>query len=134
MTTKLWIVYDGSARDGGKTHSLNDLLKTGHNYIPMLLNTLPRFCTHPVAVVADMEKAFLMMGISNSDWEVLHFLWFKDPFDVNSEIIHQTSVSLMTISSHTLVLLYLTIDKYANDHPQLRSQSVRFVNLYMLMI
>jgi len=33
------------------------LLKTGHNYIPMLLNTLLKFRTHPVALVADIEEA-----------------------------------------------------------------------------
>jgi len=79
QTTKLRIVYDGSARDGDEAHSLNDVLKTGPNYIPMLLNTLLRFRTHPVALVADIEKAFLMVGISNSDRDVLHFLWFRIP-------------------------------------------------------
>ena len=67
QTTKLRIVYDGSARDGDEAHSLTDVLKTGPNYIPILLNTLLRFRTHPVALVADIEKAFLMVGISNSD-------------------------------------------------------------------
>ena len=42
-------------------------LMTGPNYIPMLLNTLLKFCTYPVTLVADIEKAFLMVGISQSD-------------------------------------------------------------------
>jgi len=42
-------------------------------YYMMLFNTLLKFCTHPVALVAYIEKAFLMVGISNSDRDALCF-------------------------------------------------------------
>ena len=35
-----------------------------------------------------MEKAFLMVGINETDRDTLRFLWFKDPDDLNSEIVH----------------------------------------------
>ena len=37
QTTKLRIVYDGSARGLGEQYSLNDCLETGPNFIPKLL-------------------------------------------------------------------------------------------------
>ena len=125
QTTKLRIVYDGSAREGDETHSLNDILKTGPNYIPMLFNTLLKFRTHPVAIVADIEKAFLMVGISSSDRDVLRFLWFKDPFDINSEIIHLHFTRLVFGLRPSPAILGAVIshhlDKYRNEHPQLVS-------------
>ena len=39
-TTKLRIVYDGSAKPPGCNHSLNDFLQTGPNYTPQLFDTL----------------------------------------------------------------------------------------------
>ena len=45
-------------------------LMTGPNYIPTLLNTLLKFCTYPVVLVADIEKVFLMVGILQSDRDV----------------------------------------------------------------
>jgi len=59
--------YDGSAKEIEEVYSLNDVLKTGPNYILMLLNTLLKFCTHPVALVAEIEKAFLMVSIAIPD-------------------------------------------------------------------
>ena len=60
-TTKLRNVYDGSAKHAECTHSLNDWLETGPNYTPPLFDTLLR---------------------------ILRFLWFKDPDDLNTEIVH----------------------------------------------
>jgi len=87
-TTKLRIVYDGSAKDVNDTYSLNDCLQTGPNFIPKLLNTLIKFQTYPVALVADIEKAFLMVGISESDRNMLRFLWLEEPSEPNSKIVH----------------------------------------------
>jgi len=67
--------------------SLNDFLNTGPNYIPQLFDILLKFCCHRIALVSDIEKAFLMIGIDEDDREKLRFLWFKDPFEANSEIV-----------------------------------------------
>ena len=70
-TTKLRIVYDGFARGDGEDLSLNDYLQTGPNLIPKLLDILVKFRLHPIALVADIEKAFLMIGIAEEDRDKL---------------------------------------------------------------
>ena len=79
-TTKVRVVYDGSAKDKGESLSLNDCLHTGPNYIPLLFDVLVRFRSYPIAIVADIEKAFLMIHIAKEDRDSLRFLWFEDPF------------------------------------------------------
>ena len=87
-TTKLRIVYDGSAKPLKPTHILNDCLETGPNYTPQLFDTLVNYRWHKIGLTADIEKAFLMVGINETDRDMLRFLWLKDPDDLNSEIVH----------------------------------------------
>ena len=88
QTTKVRIVYDGSARSAANSFSLNDCLMTGPNLIPKLFNILVRFRWNLVALTADIEKAFLMIGIHSNDRDVLRFLWFKEPYNPDSEVTH----------------------------------------------
>ena len=86
-TTKLRIVYDGSAKSPGQQLSLNDCLPTGPNYIPQLADVLVRFRWNRIAITADIEKAFLMISIQENQRNMLRFLWLKDPYVVSSEVI-----------------------------------------------
>ena len=47
--------------------------------LPDLCGLLIRFCMHNIAVVADVEKAFLSVGLQQQDRDVTRFLWLKDP-------------------------------------------------------
>ena len=85
-TTKLRIVYDGSAKAGKDECSLNDCLQVGPNFIPKLFNILIKFRSHPIAITADIEKAFLMVGIFSLDRDVLRFLWLEDPLNPQSNV------------------------------------------------
>ena len=58
-TTKLRIVYDVSAKEGKNRTSLNDCLYTGPSLNPLLFEILVRFRENRVALVGDIEKAFL---------------------------------------------------------------------------
>ena len=87
-TTKLRIVYDGSAKPPERNHSLNDCLQTGPNHTPQLFDTLVKFRWHKIGLTADIEKAFLMVGINEADRDMLRFLWLKEPGELNSEIVH----------------------------------------------
>jgi len=86
-TTKVRVVYDGSAKSKESGVSLNDCLQTGPNLIPKLFDVMVRFRGHLIAVTTDIEKAFLMVGVCESDRDMLHFLWLKDPHHANSEVL-----------------------------------------------
>ncbi|XP_044172645.1 uncharacterized protein LOC114972132 [Acropora millepora] len=85
-TTKVRIVYDGSAKNRKDERSLKDCLEVGENYIPHIFEILTRFRWNSVALTADIENAFLMVGIKPEDRDMLRFLWFKDPFAEKPEI------------------------------------------------
>ena len=64
-TTKLRIVYNGSAKAVGDDYSLNDCLLTGPNCVPNLFSILIQFRWNLIAVTADIEKAFFMVLVSS---------------------------------------------------------------------
>ena len=73
-TTKLRIVFDGSAKSSKSSLSLNDRLEIGDNHMPLLFDILLRFRAHPVVLTAGIEKAFLQVGIHEPDRDNLRFL------------------------------------------------------------
>ncbi|CAK5073008.1 unnamed protein product [Meloidogyne enterolobii] len=74
---KVRIVYDGSAHTG-KTLSLNDCLHPGPSIVPELVGLLFRFRIPKIAVICDIEKAFLQISVHPSHRDVTRFLWLKD--------------------------------------------------------
>ena len=77
-TSKLRIVFDGSAKQNADEFSLNEHLDEGPNYIPSLFDVLVKFRVHPVALTVDVEKAFLQIQIKPDDRDMFRFLWFDD--------------------------------------------------------
>ena len=86
-TTKLRIVFDGSAKSEPNQLSLNDCLQLDENYMPSLFDTLIRFRVHPVAMSADIEKAFLQIEINPADSDSLRLLWFDDIRKENPSVV-----------------------------------------------
>ena len=58
--------------------SPNECLNRGPVLLPDLCGILLRFRIQPTVLLADIEKAFLQVGIQESDRDVTRFLWFKD--------------------------------------------------------
>ena len=77
-TTKLRVVFDGSAKSDISTASINKCLEEGTNLAPHLFNIVVKFQVYPIAVVADIEKAFHQIQINPEDRRMLRFLWFND--------------------------------------------------------
>ena len=71
LTMKLRVVYDASAKNNGP--SVNDCLYTGPSFCERITDILFRFRLYPVALVADIERAFLMISIAEEDRDVLRF-------------------------------------------------------------
>mgnify|MGYP000051854145 CR=1 FL=1 len=73
-STKVRPVFNASAKDGNGL-SLNDCLATGPKLIPSLIEILIRFRRWRIALAADIQKAFLQIGIRKEDQDVHRFLW-----------------------------------------------------------
>ncbi|XP_071171227.1 uncharacterized protein [Mytilus edulis] len=77
-TTKLRIVYDASAKPNNEVNSLNECLYRGPVLLRNLCGIFMRFRLNQVAIVADIEKAFLQVGLPKGDRDVTRFLWLKN--------------------------------------------------------
>lgn len=76
-TTKLRIVYDASSNVDNHP-SLNECLYKGPCLLLNIADVLTRFPTNKVALIPDIEKAFLMVSVLPEDREVLRVLWLDD--------------------------------------------------------
>lgn len=73
-TTKLRVVFDGSAKDGLKDLSLNDCLEKGPNTTPHIFDILLKSRAYPISIVADVEKAFHQIVVAPKDRNMLKLM------------------------------------------------------------
>ena len=115
------VVYDASARSTGP--SLNDCLYAGPKFNQTILEILLRFRSYQVGVVADLEKAFLMIAVEQRDRDALRFLWVKDAFATELDVIKLRFARVVFGVSSSPFLLNATIrhhiEKYRASHPEL---------------
>ncbi len=113
-TTKLRVVYDASARHNGP--SLNDCLYVGPSLLPLLFDILLRFRLYRIALVADIEKAFLNIGISEEEKNFLRFLWVNDvKCDQPEVVIYRFARVVFGVASSPF-LLNATLQKHINSY------------------
>ena len=124
-TTKLRIVYDASAKVDGPC--LNDCLHKDPKFSQNILDILLRFRLNQVALIGDVEKAFLMISIAECDRDVLRFLWVRDIKDPQSEITVMHFTRVVFGVSASPFLLNATL-----DHHMAKFESVdqQFVNKF----
>ena len=109
-TTKLRIVYDASAKVNGPC--LNDCLYTGPNFSQNILDILIRFRLNQIALVGEVEKAYLMISFADCDRDILRFLWVKDVKDPNSEITTMRFARVVFGVLSSLFLLNATLNHH----------------------
>ena len=128
-TTKLRVVYDASARSDGP--ALNDCLYTEPPLAENIFDTLLRFRASRVALTGDVEKAFLMVGITKEDRDVLRFLWVDDIEKKCPEIVvlRFTRVVFGVCSSPFLLnaTMKYHIERYKNEDPEFVDQYLRSI-------
>ena len=78
---------------------------------------------HKVAVTADIEKAFLMIAITEEDRDTLRFFWYKDVFAEHTDIIQLRFARVVFGVTSSPFLLNATIrhhlNKYKDNQPDL---------------
>ena len=77
-TTKVRVVYDASAKCKSENKSLNECLYRGPILLQNLTGILLWFRLNKIALVADIEKAFLQIGLQAQAKDVTRFFWLKD--------------------------------------------------------
>ncbi|KAK6743851.1 hypothetical protein RB195_010885 [Necator americanus] len=91
-TTKLRVVFDASAHLS-KSRSLNDVLYQGPVILPKMWDILLRFRFGDVAIISDVEKAFLQVRLHPKDRNAARFMWSDlglncSPFLLAGTIVH----------------------------------------------
>ena len=114
-------MYDASAQLTGC--SLNKCLHKGPKFNQKILDILLRFRTYKIALTANIEKAFLMVSVQESDRDVLRFLWFDDVHSENRKMICLRFTRAVFRVSCSPFLLNATLqhhlDKYVTLHPKM---------------
>ena len=78
-TTPLRVVFNASAKSKSSDLSLNDALETGPSLTEKLASSLINLRIGKFAVIADISKAFLRIGLQAQDRDYVRFLWSDDP-------------------------------------------------------
>ncbi|XP_015760975.1 PREDICTED: uncharacterized protein LOC107340135 [Acropora digitifera] len=126
-TTKLRVVYDGSAKASKNERSLNDCLQTGPNLLPHVFNMIANFRKNIVGLTADIEKAFLMVGIQDDQRDFLRFLWFDDPSLENPKIIHLRFTRLVFGLHPSPAILGATLQQHLKLYKQSEPEMFQFL-------
>ena len=116
-TSKLRIVYDASAHSTGP--SLNDCLYTGPKFGQSIFSILIRFRLCPIALIGDIEKAFLMVSIQKEDRDALRFLWISDLKSESPELVTFRFSRVVFGVSASPFLLNATINHHLNTYKKL---------------
>ena len=121
-TTKLRVVFDGSAKHGEGSLSINECLEKGPNLVPHLFDTIISFRGYPIGIASDVEKAFHQISINPTDRRKLRFLWYDDVTKTSPQIVHYQFCRLvfgLTPSPAILSsLLEYHFESHAVDDPE----------------
>ena len=125
QTTKVRVVYDASARTTGP--SLNDCLHVGPKLNTKIFDILLRFRIHRIAIIADIEKAFLMISVAKKDRDVLRFLWYKDVYADQLDLMEQRFARVVFGVSSSPFLLNATIRHHLEKYEATQSKIIKKV-------
>ena len=114
-TTKLRVVYDASAKRGDEP-SLNNCLYPGPCLLHNVAEILARFRFHSTALVADIEKAFLMIAIHPDDRNALRFLWYENIEEENPDVIIYRFCRVIFGVNCSPFLLNATLNHHVNQY------------------
>uniref|UniRef100_A0A7I4Y532 Integrase catalytic domain-containing protein n=1 Tax=Haemonchus contortus TaxID=6289 RepID=A0A7I4Y532_HAECO len=132
-TTKMRIVFDASAHYKDKP-CLNDVLYQGPLLLPDLVSILLRFRTHNIAMISDVEKAFLQVRLQEIDRDATRCLWVRNvslPPDPDNIVTYR--FTRVTFGLNTSPFLLGATIAFHLDHMSSNMNSAREIkeNLYV---
>ena len=116
-TTKTRIVFDASAKSDKNEPSLNDILYSGPCLFPLIEDILLQFRLGRIAVVADIQQAFLQISVNECHRNYLRFLWYNDIFDEDSLKVYRFGRVLFGLTCSPFLLngiVNVHVEKHVN--------------------
>ena len=107
--------------------SLNDCLHKGPDLNPKLFDWWIKFRAHNTAISADIEKAFLQIGVRSEDRDLMRFLWFEDGLDDNSIVVTYRFTRVFFGATCSQFLLSSTLQKIAERYDESDAEFARKV-------
>ena len=121
-TTKLRIVFDGSAKVERSHHSLNECLEKGPNFTPLVFDVLLKFRMRHIGIAADIEKAFHQTMINPDDRDMLRLLWVDDVNSREPQVVQYRFCRLVFRITPSPAILQCVIQHhlswYKNSHAE----------------
>ena len=101
LTTKLRAVFNGSALSTNG-NSLNDIMHTGPNLSPNIVDVLTWIRTQPLVFSTEITKMYRQINVHPQDWNLQRILWVNDKGQL-------THFHLTTVTYGTRAAPYLAI-------------------------
>ena len=118
-STKCRVVFNGSSPDD-TGWSLNDSLLPGPPLQPELTEVLLRFRRHPVALMGDVHRMFLMIEIEDSQRRWLRFVYRPFGSNIPLKVYEKNVVPFGLKCSPFLAIatMMLHLDTYSKTYPE----------------
>ena len=123
-TSKVRIVYDGSAKANRKSISLNQCLHAGPSLVNNMIAVLMQFRMYKIGIVADISKAFLQIQITEKDRDLTRFIWKHDGCSNNIMKTYRFTRVPFGLASSPF-LLNATLKFHINTYKELYPELVR---------
>ena len=125
-TTKVRIVYDCSAKAG--EWSLNECLYKGPCLTPLIFDSFIRFRLHDVALIADIESAYLQIAVIPEQRDLLRFLWFRNVSENDFTVQKLRFARVLFGAAPSQYLLNAVIQKHAKNYREVDPKFENMVN------
>ena len=123
LTTKIRIVFDASSKSNGVC--LNDTFHTGPSLTEQLYAVLIRFRGKKIGVIADVEKAFLAIGVDESQKDYLkYFMAFADE---DPEIVVYRFCSVVFGLSCSPFIMNATLQHHVKQYEEVDPELVQLM-------
>ena len=99
---------------------------------PKLFESWIKLRSHSTAISADIEKAYLQIGVRPEDRDLMRFLWFEDALDENSDVITYRFTRVFFRATCSQFLLSSTLHKIADNYDETDAEFARKVRDYFV--